>query len=102
MRLMGQVYAILSTNTAMLTIITTMLLTADIFAPALAAMILHPSEPFGDGYRSMALTDVSWLDAFAPTPEDRSIADSAFFPTSPSSDCDWNLIPLYSSETATI
>ncbi len=73
--------------------------------PLLSAATLNipaPEGPRGTNFKTLAFTDPSRLDPFAPHPEDRSVVISVFYPVASVSECNTTLVPAYPPRTAAI
>ena len=65
-------------------------------------VIPAPNGTYGVRTHELALTDISRLDPFATTPENRSVVVSTFYPTALRGDCEWELVPYMPTKTAAI
>ena len=65
-------------------------------------VIPRPAGPYGVNVTTIGLTDTSRMDPFAPSPENRSVVASVFYPLSTVQDCQFKLVPTYPKRTAAI
>ncbi|KAJ9616869.1 hypothetical protein H2200_000589 [Cladophialophora chaetospira] len=73
--------------------------------PSLSSATLNiprPGGPYGVNVATLGLTDSSRLDPFSPTPENRSVVISVFYPLRPADGCEWKLVPVYPKRTAAV
>ncbi|KAK4888694.1 hypothetical protein LTR27_012433 [Elasticomyces elasticus] len=73
-----------------------------VFLPLSYALLVLPvpNGTYGVHTAQIALTDTSRLDPFAPSPENRSVVVSAFYPIALRKDCHWRLTPYMPDGTA--